>query len=395
MVQVCVLVSLLRRLAEIQHLGGEQADQYASPALSRDRSFSDPIEPASLRLPDADFVAVASALGAGPDEVVIFVTTFQRAVPTRAHLLLLTDVEALEEKLKETGIDLQRLTFHRVDAAEPWSALPTNDVRLYHVYTVLHGIQAKVIQVSEVEGIAFQANPFVWASAQPPGVHLFADNTLVGEAKTWPALAMCFGTEADHLQSKPTVASNYMIGTKPDVQRYLSAVVDKIKAAACNKRGVATAAANFVAQTEGTKVFIHNGQNGPVWTGENVAAKDIILDSEDHVINQDGYQYAVLRRYDQHQELWKSLQLQFGRRRIPPDCSSFEVEDGDMQGHDLTHGSAENEVECCTTCQQDPGCSAFIFSPSRKHCWLKSAGGIRTYRPGSDMRCGLRINGQA
>jgi hypothetical protein len=58
-----------------------------------------------------------------------------------------------------------------------------------------------------------------------------------------------------------------------------------------------------------------------VWTGENVAAKDIILDSEDHVINQamftispasflnmlklfdqDGYQYAVLRRYDQHQE---------------------------------------------------------------------------------------------
>ena len=58
-----------------------------------------------------------------------------------------------------------------------------------------------------------------------------------------------------------------------------------------------------------------------VWTGEDVAAKDIILDSEDHVINQamftispacfldmlklfdqDGYQYAVLRRYDQHQE---------------------------------------------------------------------------------------------
>eukprot|EP00435_Cladocopium_sp_Y103_P065117 s15_g27.t1 len=64
-VQVCVLVSLLRRLAEIQHLGGEQADQYASPALSRGRSFADPIEPASLRLPDADFVAVASALGAG------------------------------------------------------------------------------------------------------------------------------------------------------------------------------------------------------------------------------------------------------------------------------------------------------------------------------------------
>ena len=65
-------------------------------------------------------------------------------------------------------------------------------------------------------------------------------------------------------------------------------------------------------------------QSVQVWTGENLAAKDIILDSEDHVINQamfatspwyhlhvfsmlklfdqDGYQYAVLRRYDQHQE---------------------------------------------------------------------------------------------
>ena len=34
-------------------------------------------------------------------------------------------------------------------------------------------------------------------------------------------------------------------------------------------------------------------------------------------------------------------------------CS--QVEDGDMQGHDLTHDAVENEVECCANCQRDAG----------------------------------------
>jgi len=351
------------------------------------------LESIELGLPPSDFFAVASAIGAGPDELVIFVTTFQLAVPSGAHLLLLVDdVETWNSKLKETGIDFQRVTLHRVKVAEPWSTLPTHDARLYHVHSVLQSIQANLIQISDVEGIAFQANPFVWASAQTPGVHLFADNTRVGDAKTWPAVEICFGTEAENLRSKPTVVSNYMIGSKADLQRYLSAVLAKIDPTACNKRGVTAAAVNFVAQTKGRNVFIHSSTNGPVWTGENSLAKDIVLDAENHVINQDGYQYAVLRRYDQHEELWKSLQLQFGRQRAPADCSTFQVEDGDMSGHDLTHDAAENEVECCANCQRDAGCAAFIYSPSRKHCWLKAAGGIRIERPGSDMRCGLRLN---
>ena len=36
------------------------------------------------------------------------------------------------------------------------------------------------------------------------------------------------------------------------------------------------------------------------------------------------------------QELWKSLQLQFGRRRIPPDCSSFQAT-LESSGHQIWH----------------------------------------------------------
>jgi len=49
------------------------------------------------------------------------------------------------------------------------------------------------------------------------------------------------------------------------------------------------------------------------------------------------------------------------------------------------------EKDCCASCLGDPSCGAFVFSASRKHCWLKRAGGQKgTANQGDDVVFGLR-----
>ncbi|CAJ1328095.1 unnamed protein product [Effrenium voratum] len=252
-VQVCVLVCLLRRLSEVQHLG--QATPEGPPSARQDL----PITPSR---PAAQHLAVAAALGAGPDELQIFVSTFQRAAPDAQLVVLVEDIPTLEANL-----DMEHLTFERVDALPPaWSELPAGDARLYHFNRYLQGVQAELVQLSDVEGIAFQASPFVWASGQDPGLQLFYDESgyVVGsDARIWNVMRQCYGTEAETMRSKTFIPPGYMIGSTADIQRYVSSVVREIDSHPnCQKRGVAAAVSNWVAHTM-QGAIMHRNHDGP------------------------------------------------------------------------------------------------------------------------------------
>ena len=63
--------------------------------------------------------------------------------------------------------------------------------------------------------------------------------------------------------------------------------------------------------------------------------------------------YQCCQRVERRgEELWPIIAMDMGPCF---NCSQLQVEDGDMQGHDLTHDAAENEVECCANCQRDAG----------------------------------------
>merc|ERR1712216_342497 len=129
-------------------------------------------------------------------------------------------------------------------------------------------------------------------------------------------------------------------------------------------------------------VHVHENRRGPVWTGAHVPRGNIKLDSGNFMINEDGYRYAVLHQYDQHEGLWRLLSERLlGARKkqlAALDCSSFDVAPGDLRGFDLSHTPADTEKDCCVACLGDSGCGSFVFKPTAKHCWLK--------RPGATVR---------
>ncbi|CAE8649501.1 unnamed protein product, partial [Polarella glacialis] len=163
-----------------------------------------------------------------------------------------------------------------------------------------------------------------------------------------------------------------LIGTFSEVRQYMSLLVDEMAAhPSCHKKGVSGAINNFVAHGTHPGIQIHTYENrrGPVWTGANVPRSNVLADADNDLINEDGYKYAVLHQYDQHEELWKNLLKRFLKSRQQKlavlDCSSFQMESGDLRGYDLSHLPADSEKECCVACLEDTGCGAFIFSAGR------------------------------
>ena len=398
--QICLLVSLLGRLAEVQQAAGEPttaaATEATEPAGPSPENTAVPAREASM-----DFLAVASAVGADQDAMRLFIRSYQRATPSQ--LVLLVEQMPLESDLRDSGIDLARLRLERVlPLPSTWSSLTREDAHIYFLHQYLQRMpHVKMLQLSDVDDIVFQADPFVWASEQEAGLHLFLDEpgVVVNSGKMWKVLELCYGTQAARLHAKPRIPAGYMIGSSADVQQFLSDLLDEVSGrTACHKPGVVNAIANYMAHAAhaGVSLHLHDNRKGPVWSGEHVPGKAFVLDAESHVINDDGYQYAVLRSYRSHDELWRSIMQQFGKQDVPMDagmpdtCAAFHIEDGDMPGHDLTHTPKDSEAGCCAACASSAGCGAFTFSPSRKHCWLKKPGGAKKRNPASDMRCGVR-----
>ncbi|CAE7419065.1 aarA [Symbiodinium natans] len=404
--QICVLVSLLGRLAEVRHAGDLQTSVKVSDALdSAELSTSEPNRepfPETAGGVTMDFMAVASAVGSDQDAMTLFVQSYQRA--TQSQLVLLVEPMVQESDLQNKGLDMTRVKLERVlPLPGLWSTLSREDTHLFFIHQYLQQMpgHVKILQLSDVDDIVFQADPFAWASEQEPGLHLFLDEpgVVVNSGKMWKILEFCYGTQAVYLHAKPRVPAGYMIGSSADVQQFVADLMDEVASkTACHKPGVVNAFANHMAHAAhpGVSLHLHDNRRGPVWSGFHVAANSFESDAENHVINEDGYQYAVLRGYHAHDTLWSNIGRSFEKlspsqdAEVPDTCAAFFVEACDMPGHDLTHSPKETEAGCCAACTANVACGAFTFSPSRKHCWLKKPFSRKTTNPASDMRCGVR-----
>ena len=233
--QICLLVSLLGRLAEVQHAGELQstvkiANASTTSAIDVELSKQGLATPAAVGT-SMDFLAVACAVGADQDATVLFVRSYQRATPS--ELVLLVEQMPLESDLRDSGVDLTRLKLEKVlPLPSMWSMLSREDTYIFYIHQYLQRMpgQVKIMQLSNVDDIVFQADPFAWASEQEPGLHLFLDEpgVVVNSGKAWKLIEFCYGTQAARLHSKPRVPAGYMIGSSADLQQFVSDLVGEV-----------------------------------------------------------------------------------------------------------------------------------------------------------------------
>lgn len=216
---------------------------------------------------------------------------------------------------------------------------------------------------------------------------------LSGDHATLQSMVQCFGEQAaSHIGRQNLLPAGYVIGTPREVMAYVTNIAEQLAAhTACQKDAVDEAIHNAVLRSAALEndlhVHAHENRRGPVWTGGHVSRSSIKLDSGNFMINEDGYRYAVLHQYDQHEGLWRLLSERLlGNRKkqlAALDCSTFEVAIGDLRGFDLSHCPADTEKDCCIACLGDSSCGSFVFKPAAKHCWLKRPGAnVRIVRPG-------------
>jgi hypothetical protein len=299
-------------------------------------------------------------------------------------------------------IDMQRVTFESTaNIPSPWGSFFSSNSRYWLFRNYLERIKAvdmyRYVQISDVGNVAFQADPFVWVSHQPPGVHAFEDEPdilVTGEVTVLQSMVQCFGEQAaSQIGSQRVIPSGYVIGTAREVQMYASSVADQLSQhVSCQRDGVDEAFHNAVVRSPALdkelQAHIHENRRGPVWTGAHVARANIKLDAGNYLINEDGYRYAVLHQYDQHEALWRLLSerllgLRKQQMAVNHDCSQFDIAQGDLRGFDLTHAPSDTEKDCCISCLGDASCGSFVYKPTAKHCWLKRAGAnVRTVKGG-------------
>lgn len=346
------------------------------------------------------------------DAVLVFLASLLRA-SSQCHVVLLTDQPPSRDVLEAEGIDVQRVSFEIASGTsleQPWSDLSVSSFRFKLFKDYLERTRAasayRFLQLSDVDDVAFQSDPFDWVSRQPSGLHAFSDAPgRTVSSLQMPSFEACYGAEvSSRVDSEPFLPVGYIIGSASDVERYVQAVAGELAAHAfCKEKGdVDEAVHNMVLRgVAGAGVLpagavrVSDSGRGPVWTGGRVQKAAVRIDESNFVVNDEGQRYSVLHQYTEHEELWRSLNERFlkGKRQKQADldCSSFDVTSGDMSGFDLSHQPADIRTDCCAACLGDPACSAFIFSASRKHCWLKRYGGERTGAvQGNDVECGLR-----
>jgi len=358
-------------------------------------------------------LALGVAAGLGADSVMLFLSSLLHWSSCDVVLLVDTPIDA--SLLQAEGLDLKRVTFEIIPRPLPipWSGFHSDNARawLYQDYLTRNHVDTSyaLVQLSDVDDVAFQADPFSWlvSSGGDSGVHAFADEPgwVVGsDTRIRESLRNCYGIqEEDKLASQPILTAGYVIGRVGDVMQYVKRVADELAAhQGCERQGLHEAVHNYVLRQSGlgVQLAVHENRRGPVWTGGNVPKGAVQLDrSNDAVITADGSSYIVLHAYTGHEDLWRRMATRFLRnhreRLAVLDCSAFDILPGDMAGFDLDHSPADTQKDCCVACLSDASnCAAFAFSEERRHCWLKIAGGERApTRPGNDMVCGVKRAG--
>jgi len=455
-VQVCILISLLRRLAEVHRAGSLQPDmtapiapaQAAGLAVASGAAQGRPLPDAGLQMPapvpDAQHLrgpAVASAArpqsqasvaassaggrkskglslgvacGVGQDAVLLHVASLIRN--SDSHVVLFVESPAMRSLLDQEGIASARVTLEAVSLplAQPWEHchLDSARFRLYKNYFERTGAagQYDYVQLSHVEDVVFQGDPFAWVAGQPTGLHFFGDepsHTVSKDTGLKQVLQQAFGQDTvARLQSEVVLPAGYIIGNADAVQRYVDAVATEVqKAPVCQKKGSDQVVHEVLARrwlqeaSSGNPAHVHEWGNSPVWTGGHIARGAVTMDQEKRVVNKQYQPYLVLHQYDEHDDLWRVLANRILKNRMQQrsdakqkeHCQGYEVAAGDMRGYDVSHTPADGEEDCCAACSKETACSSFIFSASRKHCWLKKKGGLRIPpHQGEDLLLGAR-----
>lgn len=409
-VQICVLVSLVGRLVEIRRAAAVGQDGLAKePLASESRleptAFSLPSEPTAAPRTQHQGLAIGVAFSSSGDGILLFLVSLLKV--STCHVVLLMEDPLSPEKLQEAGVDASRVSFERVvfPLPSPWSSLPPKEVQfwLFHDYLSKHPEVGPWVQLSDVDDVAFQADPFKWAQDQPNGLHLFGDEAGRMVAQDTPimnVLRSCFDREAAQVVGEtPSLPEGYLIGTLAEVKTYVQRVVDLIEShQTCLAPQVSQAMQTYVARkaNQGLSIQEHRNRLGPVWTGAHVRPGFVLTDSQQQVIQEDGFPYAVLHQYPEHKDVSDHLLLAVLNRTPPPhqeedvECKAFDVQTGDIWGMDLDHRAAELERDCCAACSKEINCGGFVYSPGRQHCWMKQRGASRSEsRPGDDVVCGI------
>lgn len=434
-VQVCVLATLLRRLAEVHRSAvptvqgkgqvhaaaaaslaarsapGASIRGSATAAASSYRAESPGRPAGAATAPVSTAVkpglALGSTFGLGDDAVLIFLASLLSSAPL-CDVVLFVDEPLSQSVMQAVGIDVQRVVFETAGPLpSPWSTFFKSSSRYLLYRNYIERTKAvekyRYLQVSDVGNVAFQADPFVWVAHQPIGLHLFADEPglLIGaDHSILHSMVQCYGEQAaSQVGRQAVVPTGYVIGSPREVQIYISNVVEQLVAhTACQKEAVDEAIHNAVIRSprleSELRPHVHENRRGPVWTGSHVPQANIKLDSGNFVINEDGYRYAVLHQYDQHEAVWRLLSdrhLAARKKRLATlDCSTFDVAPGDLRGFDLSHSPADSQKDCCIACLGDSGCGSFVFKISAKHCWLKRPGAnTRSALAGTDTLAGI------
>mmetsp|Transcript_80146 Transcript_80146/g.248738 ORF Transcript_80146/g.248738 Transcript_80146/m.248738 type:complete len:392 (-) Transcript_80146:64-1239(-) len=355
-------------------------------------------------------LALGAAIGLGLDAVLVFLASLLRASP-RCHVVLLTDHAPPRDALEAEGIDGQRVTFEIAGTSleAPWNGFSIGSTRFKLFKDYLERTHAatayRFVQLSDVDDVAFQSDPFEWVSRQPAGLHVSSDSPgrTVGSMRSMSLMEVCYGSQAYvQLTAQPFLPVGYVIGSAGNVERYVQAVASELaEHPRCNSQGVEEVVHNALLrgvsgrEPPAGELHVSDSRRGPVWTGGKVPKASVVLDVDKFVLDEVGGRYPVLHQYTEHEDLWRALNARFlrGKRRqeAAVDCTGFDVVPGDLRGFDLSHQPADQQRDCCAACLGDPTCGGFVFSAGRRHCWLKRSGGERgVANQGDDVVCGLR-----
>jgi len=343
-------------------------------------------------------LVLGAAVGLQTKPVVVFLNSLQST--SACHVVLFVDAPPDQAGLQKQGVDLKRVTFEQIGSG---SSLDIGVFRykLFQDYVARNGLAqtSSSLLIADVDDVAFQSDPFAWASKHDTGVQVFTHDPgfqVASEPVTRGLLQQCFSSQATGgIMSTDLITSGFAIGKARDMELYLQTIVAGLTLPQnCLKPGTAQAVINLIARNPpgNLKMQVHDAYHGPVWTSSPALMK-MSLDGQKMLRNLDGTPYVVLHKYSDFQDLLNALSSKYLKaEKREADCTTFDVVPGDMRGFDLSHVAMNTQTECCAACLGESRCGAFIFSALRKHCWLKSKGGHRgPANRGDDVMCGIAM----
>lgn len=413
--QVGVLTSLLRRLAEIQRLSASAGEEGGGGHAAGAMSGSAPVLRAawaslgsvhlgsSLAAP-GPVLALGYAVSADPERVLIFLQTLFYKTPVCEVRLIVAAPPLSEADLRLHGVDPTRVAFETTGdpPADLIPGLHEHSIRLFYLKRTFERLQAwkayRFVQLSYVADIAFQEDPFKWVAQQPPGLQGFAGQPRVpvhDEPAVSSSLTSCYGDSiAQELQLESLLVSDYVIGDAAAVRDYLDRMVQELlRLRQCQQSlQPVKAVHNYLLHRNSGQVFgghlPHLSGEGVLWTGSHASPAAILQDNDGHVLDDNGRRYMVLHLYHRHGAVMS--RLKDGRPlhapQAPPlghapgapeastGCAAFNIQPGDIRGFDLSHKPVVHRDQCCNECRFNPQCRAFVYGAEVGHCWLKAAG---------------------